>query len=64
MTCAGSGVSASGAEAIKICKKLNLNYRGIAHLTMPQDYLMFFRIYSSSCLKDLCSFQEGKVYLS
>lgn len=44
MTCAGSGVSASGAEAVKICKKLNLNYRGIAHLTMPQDYLMFFEV--------------------
>ena len=44
MTCAGSGVSASGAEAEKICKKLELNYRGIAHLTMPQDYLMFFEV--------------------
>jgi ferredoxin len=44
MTCAGSGVSASGAEAVKICEKLNLNYRGIAHLTMPQDYLMFFEV--------------------
>jgi ferredoxin len=44
MTCAGSGASASGVEAVKICKKLHLNYRGIAHLTMPQDYLMFFEV--------------------
>ena len=44
MTCAGSGVSASGDEALKICQQLNLNYRGIAHLTMPQDYLMFFEV--------------------
>ena len=46
MTCAGSGASASGAEAVKISKKLNLNYRGITHLTMPQDYLMFFTVKS------------------
>ena len=44
MTCAGSGTSASGDEASKICKKLDLNYRGITHLTMPQDYLMFFTV--------------------
>ena len=44
MTCAGSGVSASGDAAMKICQKLNLNYRGITHLTMPQDYLMFFEV--------------------
>ena len=44
MTCAGSGVSASGDEAMKICQKLDLTYRGIAHLTMPQDYLMFFEV--------------------
>ncbi len=46
MTCAGSGSSASGAEAEKICKKLDLNYKGVAHLTMPQDYLMFFEVKS------------------
>ena len=47
MTCAGSGVSASGAEAVKIANKLGLNYKGIAHLTMPQDYLMFFDVKSA-----------------
>lgn len=47
MTCAGSGVSASGAEAVKIANKLGLNYKGIAHLTMPQDYLMFFNVKSA-----------------
>ena len=46
MTCAGSGVSASGAEAVKIAEKLGLNYKGITHLTMPQDYLMFFNVKS------------------
>lgn len=46
MTCAGSGASASGAEAVKICKNMGLNYRGIAHLSMPQDYLMFFEVKS------------------
>ena len=44
MTCAGSGASASGAEAVKICKNMGLNYRGIAHLSMPQNYLMFFTV--------------------
>ena len=47
MTCAGSGASAAGASAEEICKTLNMNYRGIAHLTMPQDYLMFFEVKSN-----------------
>lgn len=44
MTCAGSGESGASIDARKICKKLNLTYKGIEHLSMPQDYLMFFSV--------------------
>ena len=44
MTCAGSGVSASAYYLKKITKKLNLTYKGVSHLSMPQDYLIFFKV--------------------
>ncbi len=43
MTCAGSGESGAQINAKKICEKLNMTYKGIEHLSMPQDYLMFFK---------------------
>jgi NAD-dependent dihydropyrimidine dehydrogenase PreA subunit len=42
MTCAGSGISAAAAYAQPLCEKLGLIYRGTEHLSMPQNYLMFF----------------------
>ena len=44
MTCAGSGTSAAAVSLKKIAKKLNMNYRGVEHLSMPQDYLIFFKV--------------------
>lgn len=44
MTCAGSGVSAAGAFVEPLSNEMNLIYRGIEHLSMPQDYLMFFTV--------------------
>ena len=44
MTCAGSGVSGAGAYARPLCERLGLTYRGIEHLSMPQNYLMFFTV--------------------
>ena len=61
MTCAGSGISASGDEAMKICKKLNLTYRGITHLTMPQDYLMFFEVKDKEANDNLMNEAISKV---
>ena len=42
MTCAGSGVSAAGSHAKSLAEDLGLIYRGVEHLSMPQNYLMFF----------------------
>ena len=44
MTCAGSGESGASIDARKLCKALNMTYKGIEHLSMPQDYLMFFTV--------------------
>lgn len=44
MTCAGSGVSAASVNLKKIAKNLGMNYRGVEHLSMPQDYLIFFKV--------------------
>lgn len=44
MTCAGSGVSGAGAFAKPLAEKLGLIYRGVEHLSMPQNYLMFFTV--------------------
>lgn len=44
MTCAGSGISGAGAYAEPLAKELGLVYRGIEHLSMPQNYLMFFTV--------------------
>lgn len=44
MTCAGSGVSAAQAFLKPLTEKLNMTYRGVWHLSMPQDYLMFFKV--------------------
>ena len=44
MTCAGSGVSGTGAFVRPAIEGLGLTYRGIAHLSMPQNYLMFFTV--------------------
>lgn len=44
MTCAGSGVSGAGAFAKPLADELGLVYRGIEHLSMPQNYLMFFTV--------------------
>ncbi len=43
MTCAGSGSSSASVSAKKVCKKLNLNLMGVTHLSMPQNYLMYFK---------------------
>lgn len=44
MTCAGSGVSAAAAFVKPLVKKMGMNYRGVEHLSMPQNYLMFFTV--------------------
>lgn len=44
MTCAGSGVSGAGAFVKPLSEELGLTYRGVMHLSMPQDYLMFFTV--------------------
>lgn len=44
MTCAGSGVSGAAAFLKPLVKKMNMNYRGVEHLSMPQNYLMFFTV--------------------
>lgn len=44
MTCAGSGVSAAGATLPSLASKMGMTYRGVEHLSMPQDYLMFFTV--------------------
>lgn len=44
MTCAGSGISVSAVCAKRICKKQNLECMGVTHLSMPQNYLMYFKI--------------------
>jgi NAD-dependent dihydropyrimidine dehydrogenase PreA subunit/flavodoxin len=46
MTCAGSGVSGAGAFIKPLVEKMNLIYRGVEHLSMPQNYLMFFNVKS------------------
>lgn len=43
MTCAGDK-SASAYFAAKICRQAGLRYMGTAHLTMPQDYLIYFKV--------------------
>lgn len=47
MTCAGSGVSAAPISAKRIVKKLGLNLMGVSHLSMPQNYLMYFKLGSA-----------------
>lgn len=44
MTCAGSGVSAAAAFLKPLSKEINMIYRGVEHLSMPQNYLMFFTV--------------------
>ena len=44
MTCAGSGVSGAAAYTKPLCEELGLVYRGTEHLSMPQNYLMFFSV--------------------
>ena len=44
MTCAGSGVSDAGATLPSLASKMGMSYRGVEHLSMPQDYLMFFTV--------------------
>jgi ferredoxin len=44
MTCAGSGKSAAQIRIKKIATKLEMTYRGVIHLSMPQDYLMYFTV--------------------
>lgn len=44
MTCAGSGVSGAAATLAPLAKKMGMIYRGVEHLSMPQDYLMFFTV--------------------
>lgn len=44
MTCAGSGISASSAFIKPLIDKKGLVYRGIEHISMPQNYLMFFKV--------------------
>jgi NAD-dependent dihydropyrimidine dehydrogenase PreA subunit len=46
MTCAGSGISASAAFVKPLALELGLTYRGVEHLSMPQDYLMYFTVAS------------------
>lgn len=42
MTCAGSGISASAISAQRICEATGKKLRGVPHLSMPQNYLMYF----------------------
>lgn len=44
LTCAGSGVSAGPVSAKRICKALQKTCMGVAHLSMPQNYVMYFKI--------------------
>lgn len=44
MTCAGSGVSGAAAFIKPLVKKMKMIYRGVEHLSMPQNYLMFFTV--------------------
>lgn len=44
MTCAGSGVSGAAAFLKPLVKKMGMIYRGVEHLSMPQNYLMFFTV--------------------
>lgn len=44
MTCAGSGVSGAAAFLKPLVNKMNMFYRGVEHLSMPQNYLMFFTV--------------------
>ncbi|MBQ9124444.1 MAG: EFR1 family ferrodoxin [Acholeplasmatales bacterium] len=44
MTCAGSGVSGADAFIRPLVKDMGLIYRGVEHLSMPQNYLMFFTV--------------------
>lgn len=46
MTCAGSGSSAAPVSAKRLCKKMNLCLMGVRHLSMPQNYLMYFKTQS------------------
>lgn len=46
MTCAGSGVSGAAAFLKPLVKKMGMIYRGVEHLSMPQNYLMFFTVKS------------------
>ncbi len=46
MTCAGSGSSAAPITAKRICKALKKTCMGVAHLSMPQNYVMYFKIAS------------------
>lgn len=48
MTCAGSGVSGAQVVLKKIAEELNMNYRGVEHLSMPQDYLIYFKVSDSN----------------
>lgn len=44
MTCAGSGVSATAAFVKPLVEQKGMIYRGTEHLSMPQNYLMFFEV--------------------
>ena len=44
MTCAGSGKSAAQIRLKDISDNQGLTYRGVIHLSMPQDYLMYFKV--------------------
>ncbi len=44
MTCAGSGISGAAAFLKPLVKKMGMIYRGVEHLSMPQNYLMFFTV--------------------
>lgn len=43
MTCAGSGISASAISAERVCKALGKKLMGVPHLSMPQNYIMYFK---------------------
>lgn len=42
MTCAGSGISAAAISAGRVCAALHKQLMGVEHLSMPQNYLMYF----------------------
>ena len=44
MTCAGSGISGTAAFVKPLVEKKGMVYRGTEHLSMPQNYLMFFEV--------------------